>query len=80
MDPWRRRWTAAEWIQYLMDGESQSALLELRRSTHSGRPLGSSDFVAALEHASQRSLSPRKGGRPRKSSSNLNQDALTFVA
>jgi putative transposase len=80
MESWRKRWTATEWAQYLTEEESPSALLEFRRSTHSGRPLGSKDFVVAVEQASQRPLAPRKGGRPKKPSSDLRQDALTFVA
>jgi putative transposase len=80
MEAWRKRWTSAEWAQYLAEEESQASLLELRRSTHSGRPLGSRDFVAAVEQASQRPLAPRKGGRPRKPSSDSRQDMLTFVA
>jgi len=34
---------------------------------YSGRPWGAAEFVQALEHQTQRRLTPGKGGRPRKS-------------
>jgi REP element-mobilizing transposase RayT len=48
--------------------ESQPDLTALRRCTHTGRPLGTPDFVAALEKSMLRLLAPQKGGRPKKSS------------
>jgi hypothetical protein len=36
------------------------------RSTHTGRPLGTADFVTALERSTLRLLAPQKGGRPKK--------------
>ena len=66
MTRWRKRWTAAEWRQYLEQGESASDLSALRRATHTGRPLGTSEFVAGLEKLTARPLAPQKGGRPKK--------------
>jgi putative transposase len=63
---WRRRWTAAEWREYLAARESATENSALRHCTHTGRPLGSGEFVAQLEQATLRPLAPRKGGRPKK--------------
>jgi len=79
MDQWRKRWTAAEWREYLATGESATEAGALRRCTHTGRPLGSSEFVAQLEQTTLRPLAPRKGGRPKKPSDSR-QDDFAFVA
>ena len=39
-------------------------LAEIRRCTHTGRPLGSTEFVQALEGSTKRRLAPQKGGAP----------------
>jgi hypothetical protein len=57
----RRRWTVAEWQRFLGDAESAAELSRLRQSTHTGRSLGTADFVAALEELTSRPLAPRKG-------------------
>jgi plasmid stabilization system protein ParE len=56
--------------------ESEMKLGEIRRSTHTGRPLGTPAFVRALEHATQRRLAPEKRGRPRKTIANSQQCLL----
>jgi hypothetical protein len=80
MERWSTRWTAAGWREYLGEGESQANLTALRRSTHTGRPLGTPDFVATLEKATLRLLAPKKGGRPKKPLPDFKQSNLTFVA
>ena len=80
MAQWQKRWTAADWREYLALGESTSKLDALRRSTHSGRPLGTPEFVASLEKSTLRLLAPRKGGRPRNPTPDLRQSKLTFIA
>ncbi len=80
MERWRRRWTEADWVNYLAAGESSADLTALRRCTYSGRPLGTPEFVAALEKSTLRMLAPRKGGRPKKPSSDPKQAGLAFVA
>ena len=80
MEPWRKRWTVTEWGQYLADGELQTDLVELRQFTHAGRPLGTPDFVAALEKSTMRPLFPRKGGRPKKPSHDTKQMSFSDVA
>jgi putative transposase len=80
MERWRKRWTLAEWGEYLAAGESQTDVSQLRQCTHTGRPLGTSEFVAALEQSTLRRLAPRRGGRPKKPAADPRQHALTFVA
>jgi putative transposase len=80
MERWRKRWTVAEWGKYLSAGESQTDRTALRQCTHTVRPLGRADFVAALEKSTRRRLTPRKGGRPKKPSPDSQQQGLAFVA
>jgi putative transposase len=80
MQPWRKRWTAAEWAQFLLAGEASTDLIALRQCTHTGRPLGTADFVAALERSTLRLLAPQKGGRPKNPANDVRQSNLTFVA
>jgi len=78
MEPWRAQWTVARWRDFLGEGESESQLAAIRESTHTGRPLGSQEFVEALEKSMRRRLSRRKGGRPANSVLDQNQGALDF--
>src|SRR5579863_3852937 len=80
MQRWRKRWTVAEWRQHLTAGESATDIDTLRRYTHTGRPLGSEEFVADLEHSTLRTLTPRKAGRPTKRVPDTRQDGFTFAA
>jgi putative transposase len=73
MERWRKRWTAAEWGQYLAQGESATEVSALRRATHTGRPLRTAEFVAGLEQLTSRPLAPQKGGRPKKTSGDSRQ-------
>jgi|SRR5581483_10377515 len=80
MERWRRRWTAAEWGKFLAAAESLVEVCELRRSTHTGRPLGTAEFVAALEQSTSRHLSLRKAGRKKKSADEASQLKVSLVA
>jgi putative transposase len=79
MERWRKRWSPAEWREYVAAGESQNDLRALRLYTHTGRPLGSDEFITHLEQTTSRTLAPRKGGRPKKAA-NDSQNKLAFVA
>jgi putative transposase len=79
MERWAKRWTPQEWVEFLA-AESPLEVSELRRSTHSGRPLGTPEFVAALEKSTLRRLAARKPGRRRQSPLEASQATLTFVA
>ena len=80
MKRWRQRWTEAEWRKFLAGAESTAEISALRRSTHTGRPLGSLEFVAELEEQMLRPLAPRKGGRPKKPVADSRQLHFTSVA
>ena len=45
---------------------------------HTGRPLGSAEFVQKLEQGIERRLAPQKGGRPRKLVADKVQQLLTL--
>lgn len=64
MTHWQTHWTATAWREYLAAGEPETSIAALRHSTHTGRPLGTPAFVAALEKSTLRLLAPRKAGRP----------------
>ena len=60
------RWTFGQndgrrpsWRSYLAAGESSAEVAALRQFTHTGRPLGSTAFVAGLEQSTLRLLAPR---------------------
>jgi putative transposase len=80
MEQWRQRWTTAEWREFLAARESPSEVRSLRQCTHTGRPLGTAEFVAGLEQKTLRPLAPRKGGRPKKPASDSRQLNFSSVA
>jgi len=80
MERWQERWTVAGWSEYLAARESQTDVNALRQCTHTGRPLGTPEFTAALEQTTSRRLAPRKGGRPKKPAADPRQHRLPFVA
>ena len=63
---WAARWTSAEWCEFLQATCAERENEAIRRSTHSGRPLGTEPFIEQLELALARPLKPRKRGRPAK--------------
>jgi hypothetical protein len=63
MELWQSQWNAASWRAFLEVKESGSELAAIRLSTHTGRPLGTAEFVHALERSTQRPLAPQKRGR-----------------
>ena len=80
MERWQKRWSTGEWRSFLAESESAADLAALRRFTHTGRPLGSPEFVAGLERSMLRRLAPRKRGRPNKAAPDSLQLSLTPVA
>jgi hypothetical protein len=82
--PWRRGVpynpdkTGSTWRRYLAAGEMESKLAAIRQCTHTGRPLGSTEFVQALEGSMKRRLAPQKGGRPPKACLDARQSELAF--
>jgi putative transposase len=78
METWKDRWSTGTWREYLAEGESQGDVAEIRRCTHTGRPLGTPEFLRSVEQLTLRPLAARKGGRPRKSAQNQAQQVLIF--
>lgn len=78
MEMWSKRWSPAGWREYLASRESEDEIEAVRQCTHTGRPLGTAEFVQSLERATLRTLAPQKGGRPVKLTSDPNQKALSF--
>jgi hypothetical protein len=63
LDLWSSHWTAPAWREYLGAGETESQLAVIRQRTHTGPPLGTTEFVHGLEKATQRRLALQKRGR-----------------
>jgi putative transposase len=78
MELWRRRWNETSWRKFLEEGETEAEIADLRRCTHTGRPLGAAEFVESLEQRTRRRLTPRKGGRPRQPVADKRQRTLAF--
>ena len=79
LDMWSARWTISGWREYLAAGETAAELKAIRRSTHTGRPIGSPQFMQSLEDATRRRLTPQKGGRPLLANDGLAQKDLPFA-
>jgi putative transposase len=70
MEKWMKRWTGTSWQAFLLAGEAVEDLTAIRENTHTGRPLGTPEFVKQLECATLRRLTPQKGGRPPRAQRN----------
>ena len=77
MDLWASHWSPGDWRSYLDVGTSGSTLTAIRRSTFSGRPLGSEEFTRAVETETKRCLTPQKRG-PKRRTNGEPQEALLF--
>ena len=77
-EPWRSQWTADDWQTYLASAATELEIAEIRRCTHTGRPLGTEELVHSLELSSKRRLAPLKGGRPKKTVTEANQKILEW--
>jgi len=78
MQPWRESWSTDSWRDFLGSSSAAGEADLIRRSTHSGRPLGTPEFIADLEVALQRRLARDKGGRPRKRENPAEQQIFSF--
>lgn len=61
-----RGWNHAEWAEILAAGMTEAERNAVRRSTHTGEPLGSQEYVTTLERKLGRRLRVGGPGRPRK--------------
>ncbi len=75
---WTERWSTSSWREYLRAVGSEAEIAAVRQSTHTGRPLGTEEFVHELEKATKRALTPRKGGRPAKQINDERQGEIVF--
>jgi putative transposase len=80
METWRRQWSMETWQAFLKAGQTESELAALRQCTHTGRPLGTAEFIQSLEQATRRQLAPQKGGRPATPTRDGRQKPLEFDA
>jgi putative transposase len=78
LDFWRGEWSVVSWRSFLEDAAEAEAE-RIRRNTHTGRPLGSEDFVKQMERRLCRTLAAQKGGRPRKESLDEAQQLFDFA-
>ena len=65
MAAWRKMSEKMDYKAMLLRVEDEAEIRQLRRSTHTGRPLGSDAFLAKLEHAMGKRLRPLAVGRPK---------------
>ncbi len=77
LDCWRGLWSPAGWKEYL-SAASEEENIEIRRCTHTGRPLGAADFVNALEKELNRALVARRGGCRPKPEQDQRQQVMQF--
>ena len=75
---WQQRWTCAEWREYVGIPDADNDAERIRKNTHTGRPLGTEEFVENVERALGRLLAPRRGGRPQKHETEAEEDCLAF--
>ena len=74
---WQERWDTSSWLQYLREKDSEKETAVIRQCTHTGGPLGTAEFVQAMETVTQRRLTPLRRGR-RKRTEDERQGALAF--
>jgi hypothetical protein len=70
--------THATWRTHLATQSSADEHAAIRRSTHTGRPPGTPEFIEAQEKAMRRKLAPNKGGRPETARKYPDQIELDF--
>jgi len=78
MGTWRSRWDSVSWREYLAVPQTEGELRAIRQCTHTGRPLGTAEFVESLEQTLRRRLAPQKGGRRAKAAVDDRQAVLSF--
>jgi putative transposase len=66
MSYWKQISSQIDWRCVLEDIQPEDVIEQIRRNTHSGRPLASDSFISKLEKALNRRLRPLPVGRPRK--------------
>jgi putative transposase len=80
MELWQGRWNSESWREYLRQANLEEETARIRECTHTGRPLGTAEFIATLEAATERCLTAKKGGRPKNRREENGQRSLAFMA
>jgi REP-associated tyrosine transposase len=75
---WEKQWNSITWKEYLSEPNAEAEAEAIRQSTHTGRPLGTPEFIESLEKTTGRVLSAQKGGRPSKQAASTNQQLFSF--
>ncbi|PWU01004.1 MAG: transposase [Terriglobia bacterium] len=75
---WYEEWNAHSWREFLGSTEGDGEVEVLRTNTHTGRPLGTKEFVESVERSLGRRLAPQKGGRPRHPAAQPRQAVFPF--
>jgi hypothetical protein len=70
--------TTTAWHVYLSAGETEARLAVIRQRTHTGRPLGTEEFIQDLEKVTQRRIALQKRGPREKFVTDRRQGELTF--
>jgi len=78
LNTWQQNWSHPLWRECLAMQSSEDEHTAIRQCTHKGRPLGTLEFVKALEKTMRRKLAPKKGGRPETGREYRNQGELDF--
>ena len=77
-DLWEQQWNSTTWKRYLSEPGAEADAEAIRQCTHTGRPLGTEEFVKTLEQTVGRVLAPQKGGRPKQLPANGSQELFSF--
>lgn len=78
LETWRELWAPRAWRDFLNERQAAESDDEIRRCTHTGRPLGGPRFVTELETLLRRRLAPSEGGTPPQARARLQQTTLPF--
>ncbi len=62
-EPFTSAWQPAEWREFLSQAGATEEVDDIRENMHTGRPLGTPEFVLALEERLGRRLAAQRGGR-----------------
>jgi putative transposase len=78
MNTWQQHRSHTSWRECLATQTSEAEHIAIRQCARTGRPLGTPEFIAALEERMRRKLAPKKGGSPETSREDHNQSELDF--
>ena len=63
---WKQISSQIDWRRVLENIQPEDVTEQIRRNTHTGRPLASDSFISKLEKVLNRRLRPLSVGQPRK--------------